>query len=81
MVASISTFSKVIQWHPHLEAGITQGLRNPTAEWDELHVVLVKARVSPARAAGTGSLSVKSQLEALLTQSLGVWRKDNRQHW
>lgn len=48
---------------------VTQGLRNPTA--DELHRLLVKARVSPAGATGTGSLSVKSQLEALLTQRRG----------
>lgn len=48
---------------------VTQGLRNPTA--DELHRLLVKARVSPAGATGTGSLSVKSQLEALLTQRQG----------
>lgn len=33
--------------------------------------MLVKARVSPAGAAGTGSLSVKSQQEALLMQRLG----------
>lgn len=36
-----------------------------------LVMVVVKVRFSPARAAGTGSLSVKSQLEALLTQRLG----------